>query len=380
MKNENPKVAIVFDGLFTRGGGERVLLTASRAFPNSTIYTTIYNAEDTFPEFKKSKIKTTWLNKFFNSEKKFKYTFLPLGILASRSINLKDYDVILAITTNCAKYVKTNKNALVINYCFTPFRLAWNPSSYTLYSQSKLFKRFILNFVIFVLKKIDYHYSKRANQYIAMTKETSQRIQDSYNFQKEIVIIRPTIDTTKFKISNGTKNYYLLVARLEKYKKVDLVIRAFNKLNLKLIIVGTGVEKRNLHKIANKNIKFLEGINDVELANLYSNAKAFIFPQHEDYGLTPLEANASGTPVIAYNKGGILETSIPYNGKNSQRFTSILFENQTTDSLIGAIKTFESIKYSPEFIRKHSLQFDDSVFIKNIRRYVVDNYKRNKIL
>mgnify|MGYP001453097646 CR=1 FL=1 len=363
------KIAIVHDAIFTKAGGERVLLNVHQSFPDATIFTSIFDSKNTYPEFSQANIKTTWLDYIASNEKVYKLLFFPLGILASRSINLSGYDVVFATTTHSAKYIKVDKDCLVINYCFTPFRLAWNPESYNLYKNSQGVKRKFLDFIILILKKIDFKYAQRANHYIAMTEETSKRIKDCYSFNYKIDIINPSIDTSKYYISNQKKEYYLVVSRLEEYKKVDLAINTFNKLGFNLKIVGGGMESSYLKNMAKSNIEFLEKINDNELADLYSNCKALIFPQHEDYGLTPIEANASGRPVIALNKGGVLETGIPYSG-DDQSFTMVLFREQTVDSLINAINLFEKLDCNPEFIRSHSLNFDDKVFINRIREYV----------
>tara|TARA_B100001287_G_scaffold275918_1_gene285023 strand:- start:2205 stop:3335 length:1131 start_codon:yes stop_codon:yes gene_type:complete len=368
------KIAILHDAIFTRAGGERVLLNIHKLFPDATIYTTMYDPDKTYPEFKKAKIKTTWLNRFAHNEKLFKIFFFPFGILAARSINLKGYDVVFCTTTHCAKYVKIDKKTLVINYCFTPFRLAWNPNSYRLYKNSVGLKRLILSLIIWLLKKIDFKYSKRANHYIAMTNETAQRIKDCYKFERNIDIIKPSIDTTKFSLSKKKGDFYLVVSRLEEYKKVDLVIKTFNMLGKKLKIVGNGVEKNNLKKIANSNIEFMENIDDKKLYTLYAESKALIFPQHEDYGLTPIEAYASGTPVIAYNRGGVLDTGIPFSD-NEDECTMILFENQTEESLLKAINKFEELRFNSKFIINHSKNFDDKIFRKIVDEYIKNKYK-----
>lgn len=368
------KIAILHDAIFTRAGGERVLLNIHKLYPDATIYTTMYDPDKTYPEFKKAKIRTTWLNRFAHNEKLFKIFFFPFGILAARSISLKGYDVVFSTTTHCAKYVKIDKKTLVINYCFTPFRLAWNPNSYRLYKNSVGLKKMILSFIIWLLKKIDFKYSKRANHYIAMTNETAQRIRNCYKFERNIDIIKPSIDTTKFNLSKKKEDYYLVVSRLEEYKKVDLVINTFNKLGKKLKIVGNGVEKNNLKKIANSNIEFMENIDDKKLYTLYAESKALIFPQHEDYGLTPIEAYASGTPVIAYNRGGVLDTGIPYSN-NEDKCTMILFENQNEESLLKAINRFEELRFNSKFILNHSKNFDDKIFRKKVHKYIKNKYE-----
>jgi glycosyltransferase involved in cell wall biosynthesis len=290
--------------------------------------------------------------------------------------------VILASTTHCAKYIKTSPNNLVINYCHTPFRLAWNPNSYQRYENAKGIHKFIFDKIITRLKKIDYKYAQRANIYIANSPITVDRIRDNYQIKDKIEIINPSIDTSRYYIAENTEDYYLIVSRLEKYKKVDLAINAFNKLGKSLKIVGHGIEAESLKQNANNNIEFLGSVPQEKLVELYSKCKALIFPQHEDYGLTPLEANACGRPVIAYGKGGIETTMVPYNqSKQDNAFTAVFFPEQNIDSLINAIKTCETLNIDTNYIRKNAVKFDDSIFIRKIKQFVESEYliHKNKI-
>lgn len=367
------KLALVHDAICYRAGGERVLLNMHRAFPKAPIYTSMYDSNNVFPEFWECDIRTSWFQKIAKNEGQYKQRFFPFAIWAMESLDLSDYDVILLSTTFCAKYIKVHKKALVIAYCFTPFRLAWNPISYSSYNISKGIKRSIFNIFINKLKQIDFKHAKRTNYFIAMTNETSQRIKNCYNFVSDIQIIPPSIDVSRYYISHEVSDFYLVVSRLETYKRVDLVIETFNKLKFKLKIVGKGTQKDKLRKIANKNIEFIEGLDDNALVDIYSKCKALIFPQHEDYGLTPLEANACGRPVICYNQGGVLETMKPYLN-DSMISTAIFFEDQTIESLSDAILKFEKLNFDPVFIRDHAKNFDNELFIKNIYDFVHTKY------
>ncbi len=363
------KIALVHDGIFTRGGAERVLLNFHKAFPDAPIYTSMYDPDNSYSEFLNCDIRTSWFQKIAKNEDQFKKRFYPFCIFAMHSLDLSEYEVILITSTNCAKYVRVCPKALMITYCFTPFRLAWNPGSYKIYEKSKGIKRTLLNLIIQRLKKIDYQHAQRTDIFIAMTKETSERIKENYKYYKKIHIMPPSIDCSKYYISNDIDDYYLVVSRLERYKKVDLVINTFNKINRKLIIVGRGVEKEFLKSISNANITFLEGIEDKGLSKLYSKCKALIFPQHEDYGLTPLEANASGRPVIAYHKGGIVETMKPVI-TDSKKSTAIFFSDHTVESLTDAIMKFEKLEFDSQYIRRYAEKFDNRIFIKTVRNFV----------
>ena len=372
------KVAIVHDELMRRGGAEQVVLTMLNAFPEAEIYTLAYNPDGTYPEYKKYKIHTSalqFLNK--NVELMLKLYF-PFGIWAMKSLDVKGYDVVLISNTHSAKYVNIDKNALVFIYTYTPFRLAWNPTSYSQYNNSKGLFRLLFDRVIKHLKKVDKAAAQRGDYFLGMTKETSQRIKDAYGV-KEVTIIPPDVKCRNFHISESSKDYFLLVSRLEYYKKADLAIEAFNKLGLKLIVVGSGTKADELKELANSNIEFKSGLSSEELSSLYANCKALIFPQYEDYGITPLEANASGRPVIAYGVGGVLETMIPYSD-DASKATAMFFNEQTVDSLIDSINTFETLEFDPNFIRSHAETFDEKVFMKRLKEFVIEKFTAKRSL
>jgi glycosyltransferase involved in cell wall biosynthesis len=370
------KVAIIHDELMRRGGAEQVVLTMLDAFPDADIFTLAYNPDGTYPEYKKYKIQTSKLQVLSKSVKWMQRLYFPFAIWAMKSLKVHGYDVVLISNTHSAKYVDIDKNALVFIYTYTPFRLAWNPTSYSQYNNSKGVTRWVFDNVITILKKIDKKSSEKGDFFLGMTKETAQRIKDAYEVS-EVSIIPPDVKCRNFHISDNPKNYFLLVSRLEFYKKADLAIEAFNKLGAKLIVVGNGSKATELKELANDNIEFKSGLSSEELSSLYANCKALIFPQYEDYGITPLEANASGRPVIAYEMGGVLETMIPYNSV-AKESTAIFFKDQTVDSLIGAINLFETIEkeFDPTFIRKHAEKYDDSVFSRKIHDFITNKFNK----
>ena len=365
------KLALVQDGLMCRAGGEQVALCFHKAFPDAPIYTQCYRPELTFPEFKRCDIRTTWLQPIARTDDMMKKLFFPLGIWAMESHDLTAYDVVLMSGTHCAKYVKIRPDALVISYSFTPFRLAWEPQSYAQYSEAGSLKRAAFDAVLTRLRKIDYNFGQRPDFYVGMTDETAERLRVTYDVQKPIEIINPPVNVSNFRVSDKPKGYYLVVSRLEYYKKVDLVVDAFNELGYPLIIVGKGLQADEIKARAQENVTFMSGLSAEELGDLYAGCRAFIFPQHEDYGITPLEANAAGRPVIAYGAGGVLATQIPVQ-QDAANATALFFSEQTTDSLINAVKTFETIEHTfdPQFIRQHAEQFDEPLFIKRIQEFV----------
>jgi glycosyltransferase involved in cell wall biosynthesis len=373
------KIAIVHDELVRRGGAEQVTLLMHKAFPNAPIYTSCYNSGNTYAEFKGCNIKTSWLNRFIKDEKNLKRFFFPFSFWAMRSMNLKEFDVVFMSTTTYGKFIRPDKNALVVSFTHYPFRLAWFPASYDQVKKSTGIKKILYRLLVKTLRKMDFKAAQRIDFHITNTPKIKEILEHCYQTPREVSVIPASIVCDNFFVAQApSEDFYLLVSRFEPYKKVDMVIEAFNKLpDKKLVIVGKGSQKEYCQKIAGQNIEFREGISTEEIRELYANCKAFLFPQEEDYGLTPIEANASGRPVIAYGKGGVTYTTIPYQG-DPKKCTAIYFERQTRQDLIEAIKLSENLNFDPAFIRKHAEQFDESIFIDKIRSFINEKYDANE--
>lgn len=369
------KIAIVHDELVRRGGAEQVTLLMHKAFPEAPIYTSCYNSENTYEEFKNGDIRTSWLNHFIRNEKNLKRFFYPFSFWAMKSLNLKSFDVIFISTTTYAKFIKPPQNSLVVAFCHYPFRLAWFPESYNQFTQSKGIKKWMFQRFISHLRKKDFQAAQCINWFITNTPRIKQIITDCYQAKNEVSVIPASIVCDNFYVEvHPFLDYYLLVSRFEPYKKIDLVIETFNQMpDKKLIIVGKGSQKEHCRRLAGPNIEFKEGLSMQEIADLYANCKAFIFPQEEDYGLTPIEANASGRPVIAYGKGGVTYTTVPYT-TDSKKCTAIYFNDQTIEKLVEAIQLCEQLEFDPNFIRQYAEQFDEKVFIEKIKLFVKEKY------
>ncbi len=358
------KVAIIHDDLMRRGGAEQVALAFHQMFPEAPIYTLCYNPALTYPEFKFARIITSHFQKFAKSERVMKLLFYPLGYWCLRMMTVKGYDTVILSSTYASKYIKVSKESRVINYCHNPFRLAWYPESYELYNRSRGLNRLVFNVIINRLKRIDSRFSVKPDVTIVNSELVKQRVKKVYNIDPDMVI-NPPVQLANFKPIKEKKGHYLVVSRLETYKKVDLVIKAFNLTNRKLVIVGNGSQKLQLKEIANSNIEFKEGLSKEDLSAEYAQAQALIFPQLEDFGITPLEANASGTPVVAYGHGGVKETIVPLPNEGP---TGVFFNKQDELSLNAAIDLFESSKS----------KFTEENMVKNAQRFSVECFS-NKI-
>jgi len=359
------KLVIVHDFLNQYGGAERVVGYFLRVFPKVSIYTSIYFPEDTFDLFRDENITTTFMQKVPGVRKYYKKLFF-LYPCAFRSLKLDDCDIILGSSSSYSHFINKGRNSIHINYCYTPPRFLWETKSYLKGEKISYALFTIVKPMIYFLRKMDLRQSKKVDYYIAISEYVRSKIKKIYN--KESVVIYPPVEVKKYRFRKRKEDFYLIVSRLKGYKRIDIAIKAFNILGKELLIVGTGEDEKNLRKISGKNIKFLGILNDKKLLDLYSRAKALVFTGKEDFGLTPIESQASGTPVIAYKEGGVSETII--NGE-----TGLFFEKQEPQVLVKIIKKFENDSLSAVKCRENAMRFDYINFKKNITNFIRSVYK-----
>lgn len=343
------KVAIVYDRVNKFGGAERVLLTLHKMFPSAVLYTSVYWPEkakwaSVFPD-----VKTSFLQKlpFAKSNHEF---FAPLMPFVFKLFNFNEYDLVISVTSEFAKNINVKKGKHIC-YMLTPTRYLW--SHHEEYFKNKLLKK-ISEPLIHYLRRIDISASQKPDVVIAISSEVRKRIKKYYKRNSQI-IFPPVNKLVANHFSKNQKKYYLIVSRLVSYKKVDLAIQAFNNLNLPLIIVGSGREEKKLRDMAKKNIKFTGFVKENNLYRYYKGAKALIFPQIEDFGITSLEAQSIGVPVIACKGGGAIDTVIPDK-------TGVFFNKQTKKGLMEAIKKFESMKFDIRLIKSNAKRFSENRF------------------
>ena len=345
------KVAIVHDDLVQWGGAERMLLGISEVFPDAPIYTSVfdYNNQLLVNQFKSKKIVTSFMQKIPGWRSMYKPLFF-LYPVAFEQFDFSQFDLVISQTTRFSKSVITKPETIHICYMHTPPRFLWG------FSQERvplLLKPFLRWFRLF-----DKVSAERPDYYLAGSKNAEQRIRQVYGKSSEVLY--PFVDPLHYKnIETYDGGYYLVISRLNKYKNVDLVVRACKKLNLPLKIVGKGSELYELKANSGSQTEFLQGIPDFLLVELIAGCKALVVAAEEDFGLTPLEAQSMGKPVIALGRGGVLETVIP--GK-----TGILFTNPTVKDLVAAIETFESKLMSKDECFKQAKKFSKDMFKKRL--------------
>ena len=362
------KIALVHDYLVQYGGAERVLECLTEIWPHAPIYTLIHDPEKVHHRFDKKTVRTSYLQKIPLTKTNHRL-FPPLMMLAIEQFPFDYYDVVLSDSSSFAKNIITSPKTLHISYCHTPMRYAWDDCQY--YVQEFSFPNWVKRMVPFFMNYIrtwDYFSTSGVDSFIANSNFVAKRIKKYYN--RESSVINPPIDVNFFHVAPQEQigKYFLMVGRMMKYKKMDLVIEAFNDMKLPLKVVGRGMEYGRLKKMAGPMVEFLGRIPDEALPEVYSQAQAFIFPQEEDFGITAIEALASGRPVIAYRAGDIEEHVVP--GKNG-----LFFETQTKEAIIEAVKKFQTMSFDPKYIRSTAMRFDRELFKKNIKETVEREYE-----
>ncbi|WP_413173998.1 glycosyltransferase [Anabaena azotica] len=355
------KIALVHDYLTQRGGAERVFELLCKRYPEADIFTSLYDQQKSI-DFGERIVNTTFLQKIPGAAKYFRL-MAPLYFPAFRTLNLQDYDLIISSSTSFAKAVRKKPQAHHICFCHNVTRFLWDTETYLReYGDYRYFAPLIER-VFQLMRNVDLKYSQEPDLYIANSSVVGRRIQKIYG--KQAIVINYPIDTSNFVFSDTKDEYYLASARMISYKRLDIIVEAFNWLGWHLLISGDGPELERLKSKALGNIQFLGHVSDGKRKDLFSRAKSIIVAALEDYGLVPVEANASGTPVIAYGAGGVLDTQIP--GK-----TGVFFKRQTPDSLQTALLEARGISWNYENIRNHAVNnFSEQAFFSKVEQILV---------
>jgi glycosyltransferase involved in cell wall biosynthesis len=369
-----PKVAIVADWLTSFGGAERVVLALHEAFPNAPIYTSVYQPEPALQEAMKGvDIRTTFIQKMPKILRRLHKWFPVIRVLAFRRLDLSEFDIIITSSSAEAKHIRKSRPSQVhICYCHTPTRYYW--SHYQEYKKDPGFGK--LNWLIRLLipifipgqRRLDYKAAQKVDIFLANSSTVQKRIQKYY--KKPSMVVHPPVDTNRFTPSRKRGDYYVALGRQVPYKRIDLAVAAASRLGVKLRVYGNGSEHHSLVHIAGSTVEFFtdrtSDASDQKVTEALGSAKGYIFPAEEDFGIVQVEALAAGAPVIAYGKGGALD--IVQDGESG-----VLFQEQTVDSAVEAIKKAESINFLPGTLQRKARRFDKSLFITKIRKIVSDS-------
>lgn len=355
-----PSITLVHDWLNQSGGAEDVLETLVNMYPRSAILTSIY-APDLMPaSYRSWDIRPLWLDRLPGIHRHHQ-RYLPAYPLAWGGVHLKQPGVVLSNKSGFCHGVHTGPQTLHICYCLAPTRYVWELDAYLLREGLGPLVSLALRPLIALLKRWDYAAAQRVHHFIAISREIQARIKKYYD--RDSIIIYPPVDTARFVPADHFEDFYLVVSRLIPYKRIDLAVEACTRLNLPLKIAGRGRDLDRLRQIAGPTVEFLGYVTDEQVADLMARCKALLFPGLEDFGITPVQVQAAGRPVIAFKGGGALDTVI-------DGVTGILFEEQTVESLMDAIQRFDPAAFDPAVLRAHAQQFDAQVFRDRLQAYI----------
>ena len=346
------KVAIVHDYLVQRGGAERVVEVFHEMFPAAPIYTSVYNPETTWPSFRQMDVRPSFMQKITRSNTMSR-ALLPLYPVAFATFDLRGYDLVLSSTTAFAKGVRMPSGAPHVCYCNAVTRFLWDADAYFAQQGASLPTRLAVGALAAPLRRWDYRAAQRVTLFVANSANIAARIHTHYH--RDSVVCHCPIDASRFAPAASVEDYYFVIARLNAYKRVDLAVQACTRLGLPLVVAGDGPDRRRLESLAGPTVRFLGRISDEELRHHYAACRALIVPGIEDFGLTPLEAMASGRPVIAYAAGGALETVI-------EGVTGTFFHSPTPDALGDTLALFDPTHYSSAVVRDHATAYDKEPF------------------
>jgi glycosyltransferase involved in cell wall biosynthesis len=350
------RIAIFHDNFAQMGGAEKVAEEIYNLLPGASLHSTVAVPEVLSPGLRQANIKTSWMQHLPGLRRHFRHYFLfyPFAV---ESVDLSAYDLIVSSCFGYAKGVRKRKDAIHVCYCHTPTRWVWRYEDYSERAGFGRLARRLLPLLLSVLKRWDLRAAQRPDYFIANSQAVAKRIKTFYG--RDSIVIPPPIDVSRFQPDAVQDDYYLVLSRLVPYKRIDLAVEACTKMNRKLLVVGAGPDRARLEKIAGPSVRFLGRQSDEAVARYAARCRALLFPGEEDFGMTPLEVNAAGRPVIAFRAGGALETVI-------ERRTGLFFDQPQAASLMQAIKDFESCHWNADELRAHAARFDRGVFANRL--------------
>jgi glycosyltransferase involved in cell wall biosynthesis len=363
------KVAIVHDYLNQAGGAERVVAVLHRMYPEAPIFTTIFDPRAVGLPLAKADVRTSWMQSLPKWKQNFR-SYMPLYPLAVRSFDLRGYDVVISSSSAFAKGVRVPAETLHLCYCYTPMRWAWSFDRYVDRSALSPSARAAARLTLPALRRWDTATARNVDRFVAISTEVGQRIRATYGRGSDLVF--PPVDIERFRHDQRMGDYFLVVSRLNAYKRIDLAVRACTSLGLPLVVVGSGPERAALESIAGPTVQFKGRLTDRETTAMFERCRALILPGEEDFGLTPLEANAAGRPVVALARGGALDTV-----RDGE--TGVLFHEETAESLEHALGAVQQRSWNPARLRAHAESFSEDVFAKRFRSVLASSLEQKRL-
>jgi glycosyltransferase involved in cell wall biosynthesis len=356
-----PRVALIHDFLLDVRGAERVFAALCVQFPQADLFTAVYDERGTEGWFAHRDVNTSFLQRLRPTARTFR-PLLPLYPYAMEALNLNGYDLVISSSSAWAHGVLVDPEAVHVCYCHNPFRYAWNAREQTL-SQHSVLMRPALAVVLKRWRMWDFIAAQRVDTYVANSETTRRRI--NRYFARDATVLHPPVDTSRFVPRSSTGDAYVVLSELMPHKRIELAVRAFDRLGLPLIVVGNGPDARRLRRIAGPTILFTGRVSDADAARLLEDARALVVTATEEFGIAAVEAQAAGRPVIALREGGARETVVP-------GVTGAFFEEPTVDSLVDAVRGLDVDAIDPEACVRNAMRFDVEVFTRGMREIVDD--------
>ena len=359
------RIAIVHEWFTSMRGGERCVEALCEVFPEATLFGLLHVRGSVSPTLERMHPRTSFVQHLPFSRTRYRY-YLPLFPAAVRGFDLEEFDCVVTFHHAVAKGVRTRPHTLHLCYCFTPMRYLWDLyDDYFAPGRASLLVRAGMVAVRAPLRRWDRATAAHPHHYIASSENVRGRIRMIYG--RDADIIYPAVETARFHASSRDEGYFLVAGAQVPYKRADLAIAAFNRSGDRLVVAGDGPEHRRLRRMAGPTIRFVTGVTDDQMLDLYAGCSALVFPGEEDFGIVPVEAMASGKAVIAFGRGGALETVVD----TPRVRTGILFQEQTVDSLLSAVRAFRQTAFDPAAIRTFSLRFDREIYKSAMREYLL---------
>jgi len=351
------RVALAHDYLIQAGGAERVLGALHRLFPEAPIFTTIADPAVIKEYVSGAEVHTSWMQRLPGLRKHFrKYVLLYPN--AIESLDLSGFDLVISNSSAFAKSIITPPGTVHVCYCHTPMRFAWNFEAYSARESWGPMTRWVLPFLTERLRRWDLRTASRPHLYMGNSSAVAQRIERCYGIPAKVLF--PPVEFDRFEPGGEPGDYYLVVSRLQSYKRIDLAVEAFTRLSRPLVVIGDGPDRPALERMAGPTVRFLGRQPDSEVNRYYAGCRGVIFPGEEDFGIVPLEANAAGRPVVAYRAGGALDTVI-------EGVTGVFFSPQTPEALAQAVEECDRRSWSVADLRRHAEGFGENFFQQRVK-------------
>jgi glycosyltransferase involved in cell wall biosynthesis len=363
------RVAIVHEWFTGMRGGEKCVEALCEIFPDATLFALLHVKGTVSPVIERMPLHTSFVQHLPLAATRYRH-YLPLFPMAVRGFDLSEFDVVISSNHCVAKGVRTGPQTLHVCYCYTPMRYIWTQyEDYFGAGRSGMLTRWGMRAMVGYLRRWDLRTARNPHYLIAISENIRQRILSIYGRDSDVIY--PPVEVASLPVADTHEDFDLIVSALVPYKRVDLAVEAYNRMQKQLVVIGSGPDLVRLRQLAGPTVRLLGWQSDSEVRDNFSRCRAVIFPGEEDFGIVPVEAIACGKPVVAYARGGALETVV----ERSELRTGVLFHEQTPDALIDAVKTMEHERFDPEAMHTFALRFDREIYKSTMRDYIMRKWE-----